>query len=577
MNGICAASVLPFVFAAAGGAECAGYRCRPEHPRTRCTVAVSRLGGHIRHIRVCRALTRNRLVPAVWGSWRSRRLHIRYSPDHLPDWHRVRGLGRQRRGTPVAASRLSLLVRSGCHRPLGRDAGCAVGARRRPRRVAAAVLRQLRPMIVRAEIDRSGKGSSPSNSCCCISAFLLALLLPPTFLMGFGFPVLQRIVQTDFARLGRRIGILMVANIAGSVFGTIVTGLGGAECSRNGRHDAERSPLSALCSRSSRSRMVRSRQSRVGCGRDICVMGALVVLSPARRQFTLGALFTARPPTHDCRRGRSGLSVLRLEPGALQDRTTVFVNGVGQSTIPYGDIHTGLLAWCPRFCIPLRVTWRSSGLAPEIPFTASPAGPKSSASRASKSSRRRSTDCASSSGDSHTAVSRHCSSDPRINHVAGDGRIFLMRSPAAFDIIEADALRPTQRVLGQSVFGGIFHARAQPACAVEGLPPRGCRRRGCTTRSFGVFPHVVSAAGVLVGSSDPISDRSQRRSSGRLADPRVREHYARAGIDVKELMSSYLVDPAHYTPDFDRQRLTDFNTDLFPKDEYDLSPLPTVP
>ena len=53
----------------------------------------------------------------------------------------------------------------------------------------------------------------------------------------------------------------------------------------------------------------------------------------------------------------------------------------------------------------------------------------------------------------------------------------------------------------------------------------------------------------------------------------MREHYARAGINVDELMASYFVEPAIYTPGFDRTTLTDVNTDLFPRDEYDLSRL----
>jgi hypothetical protein len=77
--------------------------------------------------------------------------------------------------------------------------------------------------------------------------------------------------------------------------------------------------------------------------------------------------------------------------------------------------------------------------------------------------------------------------------------------------------------------------------------------------------------GILIGSNEAIAiDREQILE--RLADPRVREHYARAGINAQELMSSYLVNPARYTPDFNREALTDFNTDLFPKDEYDLRP-----
>ncbi len=50
------------------------------------------------------------------------------------------------------------------------------------------------------------------------------LILIPTFLMGFSFPVLQRVVQTDLDRLGRRVGLLLVANVGGSVLGTVFTG-----------------------------------------------------------------------------------------------------------------------------------------------------------------------------------------------------------------------------------------------------------------------------------------------------------------------------------------------------------------
>jgi predicted membrane-bound spermidine synthase len=54
-----------------------------------------------------------------------------------------------------------------------------------------------------------------------VPASLIAL---PTFLMGFSFPVLQRVVQSDLTRLGRRVGLLLVANIVGSVAGTLLTG-----------------------------------------------------------------------------------------------------------------------------------------------------------------------------------------------------------------------------------------------------------------------------------------------------------------------------------------------------------------
>jgi hypothetical protein len=37
------------------------------------------------------------------------------------------------------------------------------------------------------------------------------------------------------------------------------------------------------------------------------------------------------------------------------------------------------------------------------------------------------------------------------------------------------------------------------------------------------------------------------------------------------MIGEYLAEPAVYRPDFNRSALTDVNTDLFPKDEFDLS------
>ncbi|MGH7899573.1 MAG: fused MFS/spermidine synthase, partial [Candidatus Binatia bacterium] len=53
----------------------------------------------------------------------------------------------------------------------------------------------------------------------------LALMAPPTLLMGMSFTFLQRAIQTDLAFIGRRLGWLQTANIAGSLFGACFTGL----------------------------------------------------------------------------------------------------------------------------------------------------------------------------------------------------------------------------------------------------------------------------------------------------------------------------------------------------------------
>jgi spermidine synthase len=162
--------------------------------------------------------------------------------------------------------------------------------------------------------------------------------------------------------------------------------------------------------------------------------------------------------------------------------------------------------------------------------------------------------------------------DPRIEFVSGDGRIYLMRSGRRFDIIEADALRPS------SAYSGNLYSVEYFTLVRDRLQPKGLAATWAPTARvhngfIRVFPHVLSVPGILIGSNDPI-ELNREAIASRLADQRVRDHYARAGIDADQLMSSYLAEPARYNPDFDRAALTDFNTDLFPKDEYDLTPPP---
>ena len=252
-----------------------------------------------------------------------------------------------------------------------------------------------------------------------------------------------------------------------------------------------------------------------------------------------------------------------------EGRTTVFVNGVGQSTIPYGDVHTGL-GMVPAFLHPhprdVAIIGLGSGDTvygmagrPEIEHIT----------------------CVEIVAPQIVGLRQvrqrigyggliGLFEDARIQYRAGDGRIFLMHSPAKFDIIEADALRPS------SAYSGNLYSEEYFTLMRNRLRPRGLAATWLPTARVHnafvrVFPYVVSVPGILVGSSEPITmDREQILK--RLANPGVRAHYARAGVEAEALMSSYLVDPAHYTPDFDRASLTDFNTDLFPQDEYNLSP-----
>src|SRR5262245_39052938 len=77
------------------------------------------------------------------------------------------------------------------------------------------------PLDVRAAVN--GTGDAATFLALYVGVPSL-LVLPPTLLMGFSFPILQRVVQTSLTHIGRRVGVLLVANVIGSMAGTALTG-----------------------------------------------------------------------------------------------------------------------------------------------------------------------------------------------------------------------------------------------------------------------------------------------------------------------------------------------------------------
>jgi spermidine synthase len=81
-------------------------------------------------------------------------------------------------------------------------------------------------------------------------------------------------------------------------------------------------------------------------------------------------------------------------------------------------------------------------------------------------------------------------SDPRIEHVAGDGRAHVMRGEQRFDLIEADALRPAIAYSGNLYSAGYFRLLESP------LAPGGLAVTwGPTPRVHDTFASVFRAIG----------------------------------------------------------------------------------
>lgn len=414
-------------------------------------------------------------------------------------------------------------------------------------------------------------------------AALLYLIVPgglvalPTFLMGFAFPLLQRVTQTDFDRLGRRVGFLLLANIAGSVAGTLLTGLlalnalGSVGTMKALMALSGVFALLALWTLAQSSSSVRPARvlRHVRAGAILVVVVATVLLIP-RADVLWARLHGTNVSAIVFGEDATGVSVLRVAP----DHVMVFVNGLGQSAIPYGDIHTAL-GMLPAFIHPgprkIAVIGLGSG---DTVYAA--AGRQEIEEITSIEIIRPQLETLQRLARQHPYQGLHALlTDPRVRHVAGDGRMMLMRSAERFDIIEADALRPTSAYSGNLFSDGYFamlRDRLRPnGIAVTWSPT--VRVHNAFVREF---PHVVALPGMLLGSTAAIA-LDRQAVVERLADSRVREHYGRAGIDVDRIVESYLVELGRFTPAFDRTALVDFNTDLFPKDELDRPAGPWYP
>ncbi len=157
--------------------------------------------------------------------------------------------------------------------------------------------------------------------------------------------------------------------------------------------------------------------------------------------------------------------------------------------------------------------------------------------------------------------------DSRVRHWFTDGRTFIRHADRRYDIIEADAVRPTSAHAGNlySVeYFGLLRDRLNPGgIAVTWTPT------DRVVASFvKVFPHVLVFEGLAVGSSTPVVfDRSAIQA--RMQEHFTRDYYTAAQIDLHGLLQPYLSrDPQVVGPDFDRRLLVDLNRDLFPKDEF---------
>ena len=426
------------------------------------------------------------------------------------------------------------------------------------------------PMDARAAVGQLaaaiGGGDVPTRFLMLYLLLPAALILPPTLLMGASFPLLMKAVQTDLARLGRRIGGLLTANIAGSALGSIVTGwvslawLGSSGTLRMLVVVGALFPLWGLVL----SAGARRRRRFWTYAAIVAASALLFFVMPSGA--SLWAKFHGSTPAFvQVGEDGSGTSVLRTVAGR-EPSVVVFANGVGQSWIPYGGIHT-VLGALPAFIHPDPRTAAVIGLGSGDTLFGLAGRPELERIA-----------CVEIIRPQLDTLNRLLErwrypglvsilTDPRIDHIYGDGRLHVMHAPHRYDIIEADALRPTSAYSGM-LYSDAYFTLIRNRLTTGGLAVTWSPTPRVHNTFVSVFPHVLSYGDIVVGSNQPITfDREAIRR--RLEDPRVRAYYGRAVVDIVALLTPYLDRaPRVYGPGDDRSHLTDINTDLFPKDEF---------
>jgi spermidine synthase len=393
----------------------------------------------------------------------------------------------------------------------------------------------------------------------------IALLAPSTLLMGAAWPFLQQAVHVDLRLLGRRFGGVLAADIAGSLAGALLAGIW--LLPRVGASGTFTVVVLLGVVPAILWWRTGDRRRRATAGIAIVASLALLAAAVPSRDRLWAALHGVSAERMVIEEGVTGVTALLADGTTFGDRVMVFANGLSQSWIPFGDVHTALGA-LPALIHPNPVHVAVIGLGSGD--TAFAAGARATTSRITAieimASQRRA--LMRLAGVTPFPALIAFLQDPRVDHVVADGRAHLLRTRERFDIIEADALRP------QSAYSGNLNSLEYFVLLRSRLKPGGFAVTWASTDRVAqtlleVFPYVLRLGAVHIGSDTPVPfDRALLDE--RLRDGYFASYFADVGMDVLDLLTPFLDEAELLGPEAPRIAVDDLNTDMFPRDEFTL-------
>lgn len=397
--------------------------------------------------------------------------------------------------------------------------------------------------------------------------FPILLIGPPALWMGIAFAYIQKAVHNDIVYIGRRVGWLQTANIAGSICGVLLTSvislnLIGVSGTLRMLTIIGGIPIIIWCAIA-----IKSNRRNLAMVISVVVLVVLAWSIPSTRNLWLKFHGAYDAETLEVAEDATGVTLLRTNTSNDGQWIIMYANGRIASWVPFASTHS-MLGILPLLLHsnPEDIAIIGLGSGGTVFHVGGNHKTKTITNIEIVNSERTTIESLNEYYN-YPALSSVLS-DPRIHYISDDARVYLMRSKKKYDIIEADALWPDSAHSG-SLYSIEYFTLLKSKLRPGGIAVTWCPTQRTLDTFLRVFPHVITIGKFAFGSIELIV--LDEDSIDRLfAHPFTKSYYEKTNKDVKNAVREYIRNHnvVNYGPDFDRSNILDVNTDLFPKDEF---------
>ena len=379
----------------------------------------------------------------------------------------------------------------------------------------------------------------------------------PTFLMGFSFPLLQSIVQREAGNVGRFVGYLQALNIAGATLGALATTFIAFPTIGSAGVLFFLVVIGILVWFAG---YYIHRKIKLQNALAILVIAAILFFLPSQDglwKVLHGASTFKRTLIEESSEGVSAIKYPSTDTGI------VFSHGLGQGAMPYGgnDLHLEL-GTIPLFIHPSPKDVAIIGLGSGGTLFGI-AGRQETQQIVCYEIMSRQYDLLQKDFlFTQFEGTNILLTDKRVHFIFKDGRHGLLHSDQQFDIIQADALRPTSAFAG-NLYSVEYFQLLKSKLKKGGFAVTWAPTERTTQTFIKVFEHAIMCGSTLIGSNEPIRlDTTAILQSARSQFSQ--SHFNKISVDIVDGVARALK-----TISFPHANIqTKPNTDLFPRDEY---------